>query len=127
MPVLSGELERAIMEILWAKGPMSGRDLHVEISRRKGIAYTTARTVLDRLTEKGFVRKDRTSGMITFSPRISRERYQGDVAEDLVQRAFDAAPDLAVSAISGLFPRMTKTELDKLEQLIKETKDESVE
>ncbi len=127
MPVLSGELERAIMEILWAKGPMSGRDLHLEISQRKEIAYTTTRTVLDRLSQKGFVKKDRTSGMITFSPRISRERYRGAVAEDLVQRAFDASPDLAVSAISGLFPRMTKTELDRLEQLIKETKDESVE
>jgi predicted transcriptional regulator len=120
--VLSGELESAIMKILWAKGPLKGRDLHVEIRREKGIAYTTALTVLDRLSKKGFVKKDRDSGMITFSPRISREAYQNTVAEDLVQRAFDVSPDLAVSAFAEAFSRMPKEDLDKLEKLLEERK-----
>ena len=112
------------MEILWTEGPMSGRDLHILISRQKEIAYTTARTVLDRLSEKGFLKKDRASGVITFSPRISREDFQSAVADDLAQRVFDASPDLAVSAFAGLFSRMTREELDKLEALIKEKKNE---
>jgi len=112
------------MEILWTEGPMSGRDLHILISRQKEIAYTTARTVLDRLSEKGFLKKDRASSVITFSPRISREDFQSAVADDLAQRVFDASPDLAVSAFAGLFSRMTREELDKLEALIKEKKNE---
>ena len=122
MSVLSGELETAIMEVLWTKGPLSGRDLHGEISRRKGIAYTTARTVLDRLAEKGFVKKDRASGMITFAPRVSRESYRSAMAEDLVERAFEASPDLAVSAFAGHFAKMSGQDLDRLEQLIQEKK-----
>lgn len=122
---LSGALETAIMEVLWTQGPMSGRELHAEIGRQKGVAYTTARTVLDRLSDKGLVKKDRASGMITFSPRISRQDYQSAVAENLAQSVFDASPDLAVSAFAGLFSRMSRKELDRLERLIKEKKSAS--
>lgn len=114
------------MEVLWANGPMSGREVHAEIGPQKGVAYTTARTVLDRLSEKGLVKKDRASGIITFSPTISRQDYQSAAAEDLAQSVFDASPDLAVSAFSGLFSKMTRKDLDKLERLIKEKKNESL-
>jgi predicted transcriptional regulator len=122
MSVLSGELESAIMEILWDKGPMTGRDLHAEIRRAKGIAYTTALTVLGRLSKKGFVRKDRDSGLIAFSPGVSREVYMNTVAEDLVHKAFEMSPDVAVSAFAGHFSRMTRQDLDRLEGLIVEKK-----
>ena len=122
MRILSGGLESAIMEILWDKGPMKGRDLHAEIRRAKGIAYTTALTVLGRLSKKGFVRKDRDSGMITFSPDVSREAYMNTVAENLVRMAFEVSPDVAVSAFAGHFSRMTRQDLDRLEGLIEEKK-----
>ena len=122
MSILSGELESAIMGILWDKGPMKGRDLHAEIRREKGIAYTTALTVLDRLSKKGFVRKNRDSGLITFSPGVSREAYENAVAEDLVHKAFEVSPNLAVSAFAGHFSKMTRQDLDRLEGLIEEKK-----
>jgi predicted transcriptional regulator len=117
---LSGELELQVMETLWAKGPMVGRDVYYEIHKQKDIAYTTALTVLDRLSKKGFVKKDRTSRRITFSPRISKDDYLGQVTGSLVQKAFETSPDLAVSAFSGLFSRMPEEVLDKLEKLIQE-------
>lgn len=110
------------MEILWDKGPMKGRDLHVEIRREKGIAYTTALTVLDRLSKKGFVKKDRDSGLIAFSPEVSREAYKNTVAEDLVHKAFEVSPDLAVSAFAGHFSKMAPKDLDRLGELIEEKK-----
>jgi predicted transcriptional regulator len=110
------------MEILWTKGPMMGRDLYREIRREKDIAYTTALTVLDRLSKKGLIKKDRDSGRIVFSPKISREDYTGTVTGGLVQRAFEMSPDLAVSAFAELFSRMPRGDIDKLEQLIAEKK-----
>jgi predicted transcriptional regulator len=123
LKALSGELESAVMEILWTKGPMKGRDLHGEVRRDKEIAYTTALTVLDRLSKKGFIRKGRETGTIVFSADISREAYQNKVAEDLVRKAFEVSPDLAVSAFAGLFPRMAAKDLDRLEELIKQRKE----
>ena len=122
LSVLSGELELPIMEILWIKGPLMGRELYLEVHREKDIAYTTALTVLDRLSKKGFIKKDRDSGKIIFSAQVSREDYQGLVTGNLVRKAFEMSPDLAVSAFADFFSRMPEQELDKLEKLIQEKK-----
>ena len=119
---LSEELERPLMDILWAKGSMKGRDLYEEIRRKRDIAYTTALTVLDRLSKKGFIKKDRKSGTILFTPRISRNAYESAVTEGFVQKAFEMSPDLAVSAFADIFSRMPKKDLDRLEKLIGEKK-----
>jgi len=120
---LSEELERPLMDILWKNGSMKGRDLYEEIRGKKSIAYTTALTVLGRLSKKGFVHKDHESGMILFTPAVSREAYESALAENLVQKAFEVSPDLAISAFADAFSRMPQGELDRLEKLIKEKKD----
>jgi predicted transcriptional regulator len=119
---LSTELEAPLMEILWTKGSMKGRDLFGEIRREKDIAYTTALTVLDRLSKKGFIKKDRKSGTILFTPLISRNAYESAVTENFVQKAFEMSPDLAVSAFADVFSRMPKGNIDRLEKLLEEKK-----
>ena len=110
------------MEILWTKGSMKGRDLYQEIRREKDIAYTTALTVLDRLSKKGFIKKDRESGTILFTPAISRQAYESKVTESFVQKAFDISPDLAISAFADMFSKMPKGSLDNLERLLEKKK-----
>jgi len=120
--LLSSELESPIMEILWARGPLRGRDLYEEIRREKSIAYTTALTVLDRLAKKGFVRKNRASGTIMFSAALARETYESEVIEGLVGKAFAVSPDLAVSAFADLFSQMPREDFARLEKLVEDRK-----
>jgi predicted transcriptional regulator len=122
MTPLSDELELPLMDILWTRGPMKGRDLYEEIRLTKNIAYTTALTVLDRLSKKGFIKKDRRSEVILFSPRISKETYTSAITENLVQQAFEMSPDLAVSAFADLFSKMSESDMAKLEELLQEKK-----
>lgn len=119
---LSDELGLPLMEILWTRGAMKGRDLYEEIRLTKNIAYTTALTVLDRLSKKGFIKKDRRSGVILFSARISRETYTSAITKNLVQQAFEMSPDLAVSAFADLFSKMSESDMAKLEELLQEKK-----
>ena len=121
---MSEELERPLMEILWTKGSMKGRCLYEEIRRKKDIAYTTALTVLDRLSKKGLIKKDRQSGTILFTSAVSRQAYESAVTESLVQKAFEVSPDLAVSAFADMFSKMPKGNLKKLEKLLEEKKNE---
>jgi BlaI family transcriptional regulator, penicillinase repressor len=124
MSPLSSELELPLMEILWTKGSMKGRDLYDEIRATKKIAYTTALTVLDRLSKKGFIRKDRESGTILFTPAVSRADYQGVVTGDLLRRAFEVSPDLAVSAFTDIFSEMRGGETARLEAMIEKKRHE---
>lgn len=54
-----GDLERAVMEVLWAAGePVAVRGVHEALEGRK-LAYTTVMTVLDRLAKKGLAARQR--------------------------------------------------------------------
>ena len=101
---------------------MKGRDLYKEIRRKKDIALTTALTVLDRLSKKDFIKKDRKSGTILFTPAVSREAYETAVTERFVQKAFKISPDLTVSAFADLFSKMPEGNFEKLERLLEEKK-----
>ena len=55
-----GELERAIMDVLWeAANPLSVREVSGLLTDRD-LAHTTVMTVLDRLAKKGFARRERS-------------------------------------------------------------------
>ncbi len=124
MSALSDELELPVMEILWTKGSMKGRDLFEELRATKKIAYTTALTVLGRLSQKGLVLKDRRSGTILFTPALSREDYRSAVTGDLLRRAFEISPDLAVSAFADSFSRVRGVDMAGLEELIEKKRRE---
>jgi predicted transcriptional regulator len=84
-----GELERAIMEVLWqSPDPMTVRQVGICLTDRD-LAHTTVMTVLDRLTKKGFVRRQRAGRAWRYRPAESREAY---VAE-LMLTALDQTGD----------------------------------
>lgn len=69
----SGELEQAVMEILWSHtAPLSVRDVHELLSRDRSLAYTTVLTVLDRLAKKGNVLRSLEGRAWLYRPARSR-------------------------------------------------------
>src|ERR1700723_792198 len=48
-----GDLEREVMQLLWANGPMASEAVRERLPRR--LKESTVRTVLRRLEDKGFV------------------------------------------------------------------------
>ncbi len=122
---LSAELELPLMDILWTLGrPLKGRELYEEILKSKSIAYTTALTVLDRLARKGLVSKDKATGTIQFSARVSREEYQASVVGSLMRDAFEVSPDLAISAFADAASGLSREDLERLAKLLEEKKRE---
>jgi predicted transcriptional regulator len=77
-----GELERAVMEVLWDRGaPAAVRDVADALAARE-LAYTTVMTVLDRLAKKGFVRRQRDGRAWQYEPVNSREGYVAQLMLD---------------------------------------------
>lgn len=69
----SGELEQAVMEILWSHtAPLSVRDVHELLSLDRSLAYTTVLTVLDRLAKKGNVLRSLEGRAWLYRPARSR-------------------------------------------------------
>jgi predicted transcriptional regulator len=84
-----GELERAVMEVLWSRGgPVSVRTVHEDLAARE-LAYTTVMTVLTRLADKGFVTRERDGRAWLYAAAAGRDQY---VAE-LMLEALGQTPD----------------------------------
>ncbi|MHB1204133.1 MAG: BlaI/MecI/CopY family transcriptional regulator [Rhodospirillaceae bacterium] len=78
-----GDLEREVMQLVWAKGTVSAEDVREGVSRR--LKESTIRTVLKRLEDKGFV--GHTVEGRTFIYRASEARER--VAARAVKRIVD--------------------------------------
>ncbi|PFG17973.1 putative transcriptional regulator [Propionicimonas paludicola] len=69
----SGELEQAVMEILWShSSPLSVREVHEQLAADRTLAYTTVLTVLDRLAKKGNVLRTLDGRAWLYRPARSR-------------------------------------------------------
>ncbi|WP_448627862.1 BlaI/MecI/CopY family transcriptional regulator [Geodermatophilus sp. URMC 64] len=89
-----GDLERAVMEWLWAKdGPVAATELRDALADR-GLALTTVHTVLSRLEHKGFVVHDDARPR-RFSPRASREDHAAELMHEVLGQAADRQAVLA--------------------------------
>ncbi len=52
-----GDLERLVMDILWNRGEVTGREVLEEIEKERILAFTTILTVMDRLLKKGLIKR----------------------------------------------------------------------
>ncbi|WP_281275827.1 BlaI/MecI/CopY family transcriptional regulator [Thermomonospora umbrina] len=75
-----GELERTVMEILWARdGAATARDVSRALAGDRDLAHTTVMTVLDRLAKKGFLERERDGRAWRYRPVASREGYVAEL------------------------------------------------
>ncbi|WBB97811.1 MULTISPECIES: BlaI/MecI/CopY family transcriptional regulator [unclassified Solwaraspora] len=85
-----GDLERAVMDVLWdrdpAAGPVTVRDV-AETLQDRDLAYTTVMTVLDRLAGKGMVSRERAGRAWHYQPAASREAYIAQLMLDALDLA----------------------------------------
>jgi BlaI family penicillinase repressor len=85
------DAEWKAMEVLWDRGAASAREVFDAVSAESGWAYTTVKTMLDRLAEKGAVETCRRGRAITYRPTVSRNEARRWAVRSLLERAFDGA------------------------------------
>src|SRR5438309_3883832 len=78
-----GDLEREVMQLVWANGPVTAEAVREQLARR--LKESTVRTVLRRLEEKGYV--THTVDGRTYVHEAAQPR--GRVAAKAVQRIVD--------------------------------------
>lgn len=89
-----GELERAVMDRLWAAdGPVAATALREELADR-GVALTTVHTVLTRLEHKGFVVHDDERPR-RFRASASRADHSAELMHEVLGNSGDRQAVLA--------------------------------
>jgi BlaI family transcriptional regulator, penicillinase repressor len=73
------EAELGLMQVLWDRGPVNTRQI-TESLYGAGSAqsqYATVQKLLERLEDKGFVRRDRSEFVHTFTAAVDRDELIG--------------------------------------------------
>ena len=83
-----GELERSIMELLWATDDtLSAYDIQDRLATAddaRPLAATTVLTVLSRLENKGFVDRERTARPHRYRAAATREDHMAELMHEVL-------------------------------------------
>jgi predicted transcriptional regulator len=91
-----GELEAAIMELLWdADTPRLVRDVVDDLHPQRPLAYTTVMTVMDNLHRKGWLTRERDGRAWRYRTAVSRQDYAAHLMNDALATSADRAGALA--------------------------------
>lgn len=82
------DAEWTVMSAAWERSPATVREIHGRVEPATGWAYTTVKTLLDRLVEKGALAAVKDARVTLYEPRVSREDARRDALRSLLDRAF---------------------------------------
>jgi len=85
------EPEWLVMNALWNNHPATVKDIVAQLSGRASWAYTTVKTMLDRLTEKKAVRKKKQGITGFYEPILTRQQARSTALRTVLDHAFDGA------------------------------------
>jgi predicted transcriptional regulator len=80
--------EAAVMDVLWDLGSTDAEAIVQALAASSGWNTATVRTLLQRLTEKSFVERNKVEGRLTFTPLVPRSDYVFEESKGLVDRLF---------------------------------------
>ena len=78
-----GELENAVMTRLWQWNRLvTVREVLEDLQQEREIAYTTVMTVMDKLFQKGWLRREQEGRAYRYAPVSTREAYTAALMND---------------------------------------------
>lgn len=111
--------ELQILKVLWRRKDLSAREIDAEAGRALGWSYSTTRTVLERMVDKGLIAKRVQDGLNVYAAQVSKIALLGGLIRDFSARVLELehAPPAALFADSKL---LTHEELTELEEILRE-------
>jgi predicted transcriptional regulator len=115
--------ERQIMDILFRRGRATAADVLEELPGQT--SYSTVRTQLRVLEEKGHVRHAEEGLRYVYMPVVQRRTARRSALRHLVDTFYDGSTEKAVAALlGGEGARLSDEELDRISELVEKARKE---
>jgi len=113
--------ERQIVDILYRRGRATAAEVMEELPDTP--SYSTVRTQLRVLEEKGHVRHETDGLKFVYIPAAPRHTVRKSALRHLVETFFDGSVEQAVAALlGGEGARLSDDQLNRIEDLIKKAR-----
>jgi predicted transcriptional regulator len=118
-----GRRERQIMDVLFRMDEATASDVRGALSDAP--SYSAVRGMLRLLEDKGYVTHEWKGPRYVYRPTSSRDQLQRSAARHMLETFFNNSMESAVAALLGTAERPpTNEELDRLEKLIAQARDQ---
>lgn len=84
-----GELQRAVMEVVWTRGEASVHDVREQLNQHKELAYTTILTTLQKLEKAGWLGHRSEGKSYVYLPTRSREQAGAGSVKRFLKQVFE--------------------------------------
>jgi predicted transcriptional regulator len=119
------DTELAMLHVLWDKGTATRRQITDALYPQGGPAhYTTVQKLMERLESKGYVRHQRSEGVLVYTATVNREQL-------ISRRLQTVAEKLCGGSLTPLFMNLvranplTPQELDEFQAIIRELRQQA--
>jgi BlaI family transcriptional regulator, penicillinase repressor len=83
-----GDLQLAILRVLWAQGEATAGDVHAALYAERGLAPTTIATMLKKMEARGLVHHREEGRRFIYRPAVSEENKKREMVAELTDRLF---------------------------------------
>jgi predicted transcriptional regulator len=115
-PELS-KAEYDILRVLWKGGRKTVREVHDQLQAAYNWAYTTTKTMMDRMVNKGLLERVRFHGIFLYKPLISRPAGLVKLVKFFADRVLETDTS-SVVAMFAATKAITPEEIEELERLL---------
>jgi predicted transcriptional regulator len=102
-----------ILRILWKKGRLNVREVHNQLIKHYNWAYSTTKTMMDRMVKKDLLRREEFHGIYLYRPLISRPKGFAR----FIQFFSDRVLELDYGTVVALFSQSKALAPEEIEEL----------
>ena len=115
------EAEWIIMKVVWENEPCAAGTVQDALANSKDWAYSTVKTTMDRMANKGFLKIQKIRNLQLFSSVISEVDAKRGEFRKMLKRAFDGALTPMIQFLID-HEGLSKTESAQLRKLVNKAK-----
>lgn len=114
------DAELEIMQVVWALGGGTVRQVHERLNQNRPLAYTTVMTMMGILEDKGHLTRTKQGRAYHYEPVRPKSQVISHMVDDFVGKVFaGSARPLVLSLVKDR--KLSKNDLEEIARLIKET------
>lgn len=111
-----GELEAKIMKQLWKQQPCSILCVKKGLAGERDYNYNTVMTVLNRLVDKGMVKKKKKGNTTYYKPVQEKEEFLNSAAKAVLSTFFGKKAVFSVAQFTEALDDVSKEDLKKIKK-----------
>lgn len=112
--------ERQIMDILFRRGRATAAEVMAELPGTS--SYSTVRTQLRVLEEKGHARHEEDGVRFIYMPAVKRQTARRSALRHVVDTFFEGSTEQVVEALLGAGGKLSDEQLDRIAELVERAK-----